>query len=504
MKKASLLIMVASVISKLLGFAREAILVAVLGVGAVSDAFVYSFSLPTQVFSMILAAFSTGLIPMFTRIENEEGTNSATSFLNNTINVMLVIGVIFVSILFFFTESSISILLPIADAEVLVYLVPFVKVTSFTILFAVIIQLLTGFLHVRQSFLIPALMGFPLNIVIILVIYLTQAFNIAILPYGIVLAYISQAVLILGYAYSKGFRYKPIFNLKDPHMRRMLVLALPLIIGAAAGTLGSLVNNALASSTRGGLTLINHATRIGGMVEGIFGLAIITVMYPSLSKAISLKQYEKAKREYGEAFISEMLFIVPSAFGIMLLANPIVRFVCLRGEFTEADAVALTPILFAYAFGIIAISLHNLNVRVFYSYQDTRTPMILSLTIIAIQIVLGLVLTQFIGLPGITLAMTIAFTAGVLVEFFFLKKLFKTFPFKKFGKQFVKVLIANGVMVLVVLLCRFILQPRLSNTMFLLITILVAIGVYLMAVLVLHIETFDDLIDGLRRRIKGY
>lgn len=504
MKKASILIMVASIISKLLGFAREAILVAVLGVGGVSDAFIYSLSLPTMVFSMILAAFSTGIIPMYTRIEKDDGEDNANNFLNNTINVMLVIGLIFVAILFLFTEASLSVLMPEAIPEVLVYAIPFVKVTSFTILFAVLIQLLTGFLHVKNSFLVPALLGFPLNIVIIIVIYLTRVSSINILPYGIILAYIAQAVIILGYAYTKGFKYKPIFDLKDPHMRRMLVLALPLIIGAAASTLGGLVNSAIASSTEGGLTLINHATKIGGMVEGIFGLAIITVMYPSLSKAISLKQYDKAKNEYGEALISEALFIIPAAIGIMLLANPIVKFVFLRGNFTEADAVALTPILFAYSLGIVAISLHNLNVRVFYSYQDTRKPMYISLSIIAVQIVLGLILSRLFGLPGITWAMTIAFTVGVLLELFFLKKLFKTFPYLKFGRQLIKVLIANAVMVAAILLCIFVLQPRLSNTMFLMITILVAIGVYLMAVLSLHIETFDDLIEGFRRRVKGY
>ena len=503
MKKASILIMLASIISKVLGFAREAILLAVVGADAVSDAFIYSLSLPTMVFSMVLAAFSTGIIPMFTRVENEEGPDRAANFLSNTINVLMVIGLFFIAVLFFFTETSVSLLLPNADAAVLVYTIPFVKVTSFTILFAVIIQLLTGFLHVKNSFLVPALLGFPLNIIIIIVIYLTRVSSINILPYGIVLAYIAQAVIILGYAYNKGFKYKPIFNLKDEHMRRMLVVALPLIIGAAASTFGNLVSQALASSTEGGITLINAATKIGGMVEGIFGLAIIQVTYPSLSKAISLKQYEKAKREFGDAFISEMLFIIPSALGLMLLAGPVVEFVFLRGEFTRADAITLTPILFAYSMGIVAIALHNLNVRVFYSYQNTRTPMVISIIIISVQVVLGIILTSFMGLTGISLAMTIAFTAGVIVELFFLLKLFKTFPVKKYSKQLIKVLIANGVMAGAIIACRLVLQPRLGNTAFLMITILVAIGVYLMAVLSLHIETFDDLIENVRNSIKG-
>lgn len=503
MKKASILIMIISVLSKILGFAREAIMNAILGPGAVSDAFVFSFGLPTTFFMVVIAAFATGLIPMFTRVENEEGPDKAMGFLNNTLNITIVIGTLVALFMFVFTEPTIKLLLPNADAETMLYLVPFLKVTCFSIIFTAIIQVLTGFLHVRGSFLSVALLGIPLNIIVITTLYLTRVSSNDILPWGILLAYLAQAVLIFGYAIYKGFHYQPILKLNNKHTNQMVLIALPLIVSSATMSIGNLFMQGLASSTVGGLTMINNAQRIGGMVEGIFGLAIITVMFPSLSKAISLGRTDEAKREFGESLVSEMIFILPSMTGLLLLTQPIVQTVFMRGEFDMNDVQILTPVLFTFTLGLVFYSLHNLLVRVFYSYQDMKTPMKISIIIIGLQIVFSFVLSRILGLEGITLGMSFAYAIGVLYEFYLLMRKFKTFPVRKYGKQLIKVLIANLVMSGAIFVCKLILMPRLGNNMFLLITILVAVGVYLMAILVLHVETFDELIDGIKRKVKG-
>ncbi len=504
MKKASIIIMIFSILSKILGFVREAIMSRTLGSSALASAFVYAFSLPTTFFSVVIAAFATGFIPMFTRVEDKHGSKVAMNFMNNTTNVMVLIGALFSLFIFIFTEAALSILLPGAEAAQLVYLVPFLKVTCFTIIFTAIIQLMTGFLHVRNSFLTVALLGFPLNIVIISVLFLYRNFGHDILPYGILIAYGLQAVLILGYAHLKGYRFKPIINFKDPNLKTMLIIALPLIIGSASSSIGTLFSQGIASSLDDGIAQLSYAQKIGGMVEGIFGMAIITVMYPSLSKAIALKQYDKAKHEFGESFISELLLILPASIGLMLLSKPVVQFVYFGGDFTMDDVNKLAPVLMTFALGLLGYSLHNLIVRVFYSYQDMKTPMFVSIGIISVQIALGYVLFQFMSIPGITLGMAVAFLLGAFVELVILmKKRFVTFPVRKYLKQAIKILIANGFMAVAIILCILFLKPILSNTMFLLFTILTAIIVYFIVVLNLHIETVDELIHSFRRKVKG-
>lgn len=500
MKKASFFIMIFSVISKILGFLRETILGSVVGAGNISDAFIASFSLPATFFSVIVAAFSIGLIPMYTRVENEEGIERANHFLSNTLNIMCLLAAIISSIIFLFTEQIASILVINPNPELLVYLIAFLKITAFSIIFTSIIQILTGFLHVKRSFLAVALIALPVNVIIIIFIYLTQIFSVDILPYGIILSYVVQATLTVLYAKSKGFVYKFTFNFKDKYARRMVYLAIPLMIGSATNSVGNIVANALASSTYKGITLVNYALKVGNLVEGIFGLAIVTVMYPTLSKAISMGNYDKARKEFSNSIISELVLILPSMVGLLLLTQPIIELLFVRRKFTALDGQLLTPVLFAYALGLVFYSIHNMIVRVFYSFQDMKTPVITSVSIILVKIILAFVLNNLIGLYGITLAYSIAFFLGTFVEAYLIQRKFDTFIFESQMKEIVKIIISNVIMGIVIVLCIIFLQDRFSNTIFLFSTIIVAIITYGISIFALKVETVTSLISSITHK----
>lgn len=503
MKKTSILIMIATVVAKIFGFLREKILSSVVGTGAAASAFLYSFSLPQQFFSVVVAAFVTGFIPMFTRIELEEGTERAEQFTSNILNVMLVIGAIFSSIMFLFTRGTIGLLLPNVTDNQLIYLIPFVKVTAFTIIFTCIIQMMTGFLQIKGSFLLVALLSLPLNFIVILTIYLSNTFGLHVLPYGVFLGYAVQTCIILGYAYIKGFRYKFTFNLKDPKLQKMLLVALPLVISSASMTIGGFINNGIVSGNDNGIAFLTYAVRIGSMVEGIFGVAIITVMYPSLSRAISLQRFDDARKEFLDAVISELLFILPCSIGLFALAGPIAQFIYLGGETTLEMTQMIGSVLSFYALGIVFFSLHNLMVRVFYSYQDMKTPMYISILIIVVQISLNFFLYKLLGIPGITLGQAIAYFIGIIIEFILVVKKLKGIDTKYFFAELVKVLIANGIMFGIIFATGIIVSGRVSNTLYILIAIFIAVITYLISVLMLHVETFDDLISSLRQKIRG-
>ena len=108
------------------------------------------------------------------------------------------------------------------------------------------------------------------------------------------------------------------------------------------------------------------------------------------------------------------------------------------------------------------------------------------------------------GIPGITLGAALANIVAVVVELYLLmKNKFVTFPVHKYLKQVIKIIVANVFMAVAIILCMIFLKPMLSNTMFLLFTILVAIVVYFVVVLNLHIETVDELINSFRRKVRG-
>lgn len=506
MKKASILIMIVSVLSKILGFLREAVLAAFVGVNPVSDAFVFSFNLPHTIFSLIAAAFVTGFIPMYTRIENEseDGPIKANRFLNNILNSMLVLCAILCLLYLLFTDLFLVLLLPNASVDQLLYLVPFTQVTIFSIFFTCIVQLFTGFLHVKDSFVVPALIGFPMNFVVITTLILSKSLGTIILPFGVLISFALQALLILGYARHKGYRFKFVLDLKDKHLLTMLMLALPLIVGTASDVFANMIMQGIVSGVSGGITLLNNSIKTGGLVYGIFGTAIITVVYPSISRSISLKKFDDVRTEFGDALVSLLLFILPSTVGLVLLANPVLEFIYLRGEFTQANLNALIPTFICYAFGLPFMSLRHLIVRVFYGYQDMKTPMINSIIILASQFVLGMVLFNILGLPGVTLAMTISYAVGVTVMLFQLQSKLKTFPIKKYAIQIAKLLVASLIMGVVVYLGYELLSSAdLGKTLPLMLSIVVGVIVYLSVILFSRIDTVDEMINSIKAKVKG-
>lgn len=504
MKKASIFVMIVTVLSKLLGFVRETVLAAVYGPGAVSDAFIYAFGLPTKIFSLIAAAFVTGLIPMFTRIEGEKGEETANAFLNNVVHVVTVLCFLISGFFLLFTDLSLSLLLPSASAEALQYLVPFTRITVFSVFFTSVIQIFTGFLQIRDSFVFPMLMGFPMNIVVIATIYLSTIVGTWVLPYGILISYGVQALLILGYARLKGFRYKFVFNLKDPDLKRMLVIAIPLIIGASVGVFGGLVNEGIVSGVEGGISYLNYSSRVGGLISGIFASSIISVMYPGISRSVSLHKVEEAKKETGDSLISILLFVLPSIVGITILAEPVLRFIYVRSEFTETHLQTLVPIFVFYTLAVLIDSIRMLVTRVFYAYQDTKTPMINSIITIVIQAILAVVLFQFMGIMGVTLAMSIAHGSTLIALLYQMKKLFKSFPVRHYLIQAGKLLLASALMGVVVFFAYGALtrSGNISSTVGLFVSIALGAVVYLTIVLMSRIETVDTLIASIHRRLR--
>lgn len=505
MRKVTILLMLITVFSKILGFLRETILASYFGSSAISDAFIYSLTLPNSIFMVITAAFATGFIPMFARIENERNDVEAKLFLNNTLNVMCFLGLIISFFVFIFVEWTLKILLPNASVAQLIYLVPFVRITIFSIMFTCVIQLMTGFLQVNGHFVIPAMMGFPLNIILIFGIVFSQKTNVYLLPIFILIAYIAQALLLLFFAYRRGYRFKFVFNLKDEHIQRMLRLSVPLILGSATTLVGNLISQGLASGVIGGVSYINYATKIGGMVEGIFGVAIISVMYPSLSKMIANSQLKQAVDEVGTSVVSMLVFVLPCAVGLLVLANPILQFVYMRNKFTYENVLVLEPIFRNYCLGILFSCVYSLFVKVFYAFQDTKTPIISMMIFVVTQSILGIILTKQMGVAGISLAMSIAYIVAMISLCYLLyRRNLLNNGFSRYYIQIFKCFCCSLLMgVFTFVIYNFFNSILGSGSRIsLLLTILLSVIVYLVFILMARIETIQLMTKSIFKKFK--
>lgn len=503
MKKASILIIIVSILSKLLGFIRETVLAATYGASYVSDAFIFAYGLPATLFSVVAAAFVTGFIPMYSRVEANDGDKEANRFLNNVLHVMIIFCIVIAAFFLLVPEVILGFLLPNASAELLSLVIPFTQITVFSVFMTCIIQLMTGFLQLKNSFVFPMMMGFPMNIVVITTIVLSRSIGSWILPYGILISYCLQAALIVAYAFKKGYRYKFVLDLKDKQLRTMLALAIPLIIGSSSTTIGDLINKAILSGFEGGVSYLNYSTRLGGILQSVFGAAITNVAYPSLSRSIARNETLETHRSFGDALISITLFIAPASLGLIVLAQPIVQLVYMRGEFTAEDLAITVPVFVGYSIGLLAISLRDLFTRMFYSYQDMKTPMWNSILMAAIQAALAIVLFNVIGIAGVTLSMAISNIVGLGFIALQLRKYLKGFPFRHYLGQAARVLVSSFAMAGVAyFLYQLVFGQLESNLIAVAVAIMAGVIVYVVMVFVFRVEAVMELVSSFKRRLK--
>jgi len=447
MKKTVIILMFVTIISKILGFARDITLSYFYGASSISDIYLISLTIPGIIFSIVGKGISVGYIPMYTRIENKNGTEKASLYTNNLINLLLVISTIIFLIGFFFTETIVKLFASGFEGETLALTIQFTKISLASVYFTALIYVYLAFLQIKGAFIIPAIMGLPANIITIGAIFLSSYSNLYVLSIGILVSTFSQLLLLFIFSYKKQYQYKFMLDYKDENIRKMAVLALPAIVGTSVAQVNLLIDRTLASQiTNGGITALDYANTLSVVIIGVFVLSISTVLYPNISKLIAEDKIDHMKSMFSNAINIINILVVPAAIGCMFFARPIVELLYGRGQF-DAHAIDMTSYaLFFYSIGIIGLS-HRENLsNAFYALQDTKTPMINAGLAMSLNIILNLILSRILGIGGIALATSISTTFCSLLLLVSLRKKLGNLGLKKLSISFIKIIIAAIVM----------------------------------------------------------
>lgn len=503
MKKTALLLMIITILSKIFGFTRDITLSYFYGASNVSDVYLISLTIPSVIFSFIGAGISTGYIPMYSKIENNNGAKEANRYTNNLVNILIVICTVIIILGFLFTNQIVKVFASGFEGETLALAVYFTKISLVGIYFTGLIYIFNGFLQIKGNYTIPALVGFPFNFFIILSIFISSSTNIIVLALGSVVATASQLFLVLPFAYKKGYRYKFILNIKDEHIKTMAYIALPVIIGVSVNQINTLVDRTLASRIAvGGISALNYANRLNGFVQGIFVLSIATVMYPMISKMAAENNVKGLKKTLSEAISSINLLVLPATLGAMIFAEPVVRLLFGRGAF-DANAISMTSYaLFFYSIGMVGFGLREVLSRAFYSMQDTKTPMMNAAIAMIMNIILNIILSKFLGIGGLALATSISAVFCTALLFVSLRKKIGPFGMKSITISFIKILCASLVMGVIAKITYNTLLNSISANLSLIISIGIGALVYFVIIYFIKIEEVDNMVNALKKKLK--
>lgn len=503
--KTTLVLMLVTILSKFIGFARELVLTYIYGAGVITDVYITSSSIPGVLFASIAIALVTTVIPLFYEIDNSKGREYSIKFINNIFNIVVIISIILVVLGIMFTQPLVKIFAMDFVGEKLELAIKFTKIMILGIVFIGLSHIMTAWLQINGQFTISGIIGIPYNIIIILGILLSSKSNINIIAVGTLIALASQFLIQLPFALKSGYKYKRYINIHDEYIKKIFYLVIPVFIGNAVNQINAILDKSLASTLGDGIiTILNSANKLNSFVMGIFIMTIASVIYPILSKLSNDGNKQDFIISVVKSINSVILLIIPISIGALVLAEPFVRIVFERGAF-NSEATSMTAISLAcYSIGMLGVSLREILSRVFFSLQDTKIPMINGTIAMGMNIVLNIVLIKFLGYMGIPLATSISSIICILLLFKSLKKKIGYFGEDKILNTMVKSLISSIVMGFVItpfykLLSEFLGLGFVKEFITLFITIGIGVFVYCIMVIVLKVEEVNIIIDMIKK-----
>ncbi|MEG1310591.1 MAG: murein biosynthesis integral membrane protein MurJ [Romboutsia sp.] len=509
--KAAVGLMAATLIAKILGFSRELALASAYGASNTSDAFLVALNIPAVIFTAIGTSLGTAFIPLYCDINAKGGEKESNKFTNNIFNIVLLICIALSVIGVIFTPQIVKIFAVGFKGETFLQAVYFTRIMILGMAFLGMSYIMMAYLQVKENFIIPGLMPIPYNIFIIATILLSVKVSPYLLPWGALIGLLFQFLFQLPFAMKKGYKYKIYINLSDTHLKKMLWLIAPVLIGVAVNQINTIVDRTIASTlVEGSISALNYATKLNQFVMGMFIVSISSVVYPMLSKLSSENNKEQFNKSIRTSVNTVILLVIPISIGAIILANPIVKLLFQRGEF-DARATQMTAIaLVFYSIGMIGFGLRDILGKVFYSLQDTKTPMINGVIAMVLNIILNIAFVKFTNmqLAGLAFATSISALVTIILLFISLRKKIGAFGGKSILLIMIKSIISAVIMGIVTLLVYNTLGKLLGSgfikeVLGLMLSVVVGAVVYGISIVVLKVDEVNFILNNLKDKLKS-
>ncbi len=437
------LMAVLTLISKLLGFIREMVMANYYGVTYITDAYVMSFTILSVIFGGLITAVSTAYIPIYSEIVEGKNKEAGDRFTSELINALLILTLVISLIGIVFSNQVISIFASGFSGETARLANFFVRVLFSYVVFSSSAGILESYLHYKGVFLPQIISGYLINACTIAAIIISSYTNYYFLAFGCLLGYILRFLTMWSIAKRRSYNYNFSLKLNDT-VKKVVALALPTFIGSYMLHINLFIDRTLASRlAEGSISALNYASLLNGMIMGLTITILSTIIYPKLSQANSLEQYDRFNSIIGVGTTITVMIALPCSLGAMIYSNQVVQIVFERGVF-DANASAMTSSAFVfYSAGLLFISLNDLLTRTYYSMHNMKTPMIIGGISVIINVVLNLILVQFMAHNGLALATSVASFCNTILLYIGLKRKHPQIRVLQSRLQLIKITIAS-------------------------------------------------------------
>ncbi|MCW8888045.1 MAG: murein biosynthesis integral membrane protein MurJ [Gammaproteobacteria bacterium] len=370
-----------TMISRLLGFMRDVVFANIFGAGALTDAFFVAFKIPNFLRRLFAeGAFSQAFVPVLTEYRTQRDKAEVRLLIANTVGVLGAILLLLTILAVLGSEYLIMLFAPgFIDEPLKFGLASDMLQITFPYLFFISLTALAGgILNSYDKFAVPAITPVWLNLILIAAaVGFTAQFEppIMALAWGVLIAGIVQLLFQLPYLLQLGLLPRPRWGWHDSGVRRILKLMIPAIFGSSVAQINLLLDTIIASFlVTGSVSWLYYSDRLVEFPLGIFGIAMATVILPSLSKKHAEADADSFSQTLDWALRWVLLIGTPAAIGLIMLAGPMLTTLFNYGQFQSSDVEMATLSLMAYGIGLLGFMLVKVLAPGFYARQDTKTP----------------------------------------------------------------------------------------------------------------------------------
>ncbi|WP_386625236.1 murein biosynthesis integral membrane protein MurJ [Sulfitobacter geojensis] len=453
--------------SRVLGFVREALLIALIGPGPVMDAFVAAFRLPNM-FRRFFAegAFNAAFVPMFSKkLEGGEGAQKfaqeAFNGLGFAVLILVGLGMVFMPAFVWLTAEG------FAGDERFDMTVGYGRVVFPYILCMSLAALFSGILNATGRFAVAAAAPVLLNILLVgamVVGAVTGGPIITWLIWAIPVAGVAQLALTWRAAAQAGFALRPSRPRWTPDMKAMVVIALPAALASGVMQINLVVGQVVASQYDKAVSWLFAADRLYQLPLGVVGIAVGIVLLPDLSRRLRAGDDAGARIALSRAGEIALALTIPSAIALMVVPQTLVSVLFERGASNVDDTAAIAAAVAVYGLGLPAFVLQKVLQPIYFAREDTRRPFHFALVSMVVNIALAVGLAPFIGWIAPAIATTFAGWAMVLCLFLGSRKFGDAARFDdRFRKRIWRIIAASLVMGVALVLGNMLLESVLNT-----------------------------------------